>query len=50
MPDLAEIVEEQAWIIRTQAETIERLSTLLLQYVGQDEIDKLIEQLQGENE
>ena len=40
--NLSKVIEEQSEIITAQAETINRLSQILLQYISAEELEKLI--------
>ena len=44
MSSLVELIEEQAIIIQRQADAIARLSLVLLQYVEQEEIDRILQE------
>lgn len=41
---VAEVIEEQNEIIKRQADQIARLSILLLRYVEQEEIDRIMQE------
>lgn len=41
---VAEVIEEQKEIIKRQADQIARLSILLLRYVEQEEIDRIMQE------
>ena len=40
--NLSKVIEEQSEIISTQAETINRLSQILMQYISAEEVENLI--------
>lgn len=42
--NLSKVIEEQSEIIAAQAETINQLSQLLLQYVSAEELDNVLKQ------
>lgn len=44
MSNLTELIEEQAIIIQRQADSIARLSLVLLQYIEQEEIDRILQE------